>query len=111
MEYTEKDWARMGLRSPASLAAEKQLGALRVERQVFGATQAPVDPVNHPPHYKHGGIETIDIIEAKGLGFHLGNAVKYILRAGHKDDARQDIEKARWYLDRWLGAQDKEQSK
>ena len=42
------------------------------------------DPVNHPAHYKIGGIETIDFIEAKGLGYHIGNVVKYITRAGHK---------------------------
>lgn len=60
------------------------------------------DPVNHPDHYTRGGIETIDVIEAKGLGFHLGNAVKYLLRAGHKGDAVEDVKKARWYLDRWL---------
>lgn len=59
-----------------------------------------VDPVNHPPHYTHGGIETIDAIEAWDLGFCLGNAVKYISRAGHKGDALEDLKKARWYLDR-----------
>lgn len=63
---------------------------------------APVDVVNHPPHYKSGGIETIDFIEAKGLGYHLGNVVKYISRAGLKgtDMGMEDLKKARWYLDR-----------
>lgn len=56
--------------------------------------------VSHPPHYKANGIEAIDVIEAFGLGFHLGNAVKYILRAGRKGDAVEDLKKARWYLDR-----------
>lgn len=42
------------------------------------------DLVNHPEHYTDGGIETIDFIEAKELNFHLGNAVKYISRAGKK---------------------------
>lgn len=60
----------------------------------------PVDLVNHPPHYKQGGIETIDFIEAKGLNYHLGNTVKYITRADHKGTALQDLQKARWYLDR-----------
>jgi hypothetical protein len=61
-----------------------------------------VDPVNHPPHYKSGGIETIDFIEAKGLGYHLGNVVKYISRAGLKgtNSGLEDLKKARWYLDR-----------
>lgn len=60
------------------------------------------DPVNHPSHYTDGKIEVIDFIEDKGLGFHLGNAVKYIARAGKKDPdkAVEDPEKARWYLDR-----------
>lgn len=59
------------------------------------------DLVNHPPHYKSvNGLEAIDVIEGFGLGFHLGNVVKYILRAGRKDGVLQDLRKARWYLDR-----------
>jgi len=62
----------------------------------------PDDPVNHPAHYTDGGIETIDFIEAKRLGYHLGNVVKYICRAGKKGTnmGLQDLQKARWYLDR-----------
>jgi hypothetical protein len=59
-----------------------------------------VDPVNHPVHYKVGGIETIDFIEAKALSYHLGNAVKYITRADHKGNRLQDLQKAKWYIDR-----------
>jgi hypothetical protein len=58
------------------------------------------DPVNHPAHYKVGGVETIDFIEAKGLTYHLGNAVKYISRADHKGNRLQDLAKAKWYLER-----------
>lgn len=59
------------------------------------------DAVNHPPHYKSGaGLEAIDVIEAFDLGFHLGNVVKYTLRAGRKGDVLMDARKARWYLDR-----------
>ena len=58
------------------------------------------DMVNHPPHYKVGGIETIDFIEAKNLTYHLGNAVKYISRAYYKDNPLQDLKKARFYIDR-----------
>jgi len=58
------------------------------------------DPVNHPAHYKVGGVETIDFIEAKELSYHLGNAVKYISRADHKGNRKQDLEKAKWYLER-----------
>ena len=60
--------------------------------------------VNHPAHYKRGGIEAIDAIEAWGFGegFNRGNAIKYIVRAGQKDpDAEiEDLEKAKWYLER-----------
>jgi len=58
------------------------------------------DPVNHPAHYKVGGMETIDFIEAKDLSYHLGNAVKYISRADHKGNRKQDLEKAKWYIER-----------
>jgi len=62
----------------------------------------PSDPVNHPEHYTKGGIETIDFIEAKELGYHLGNAVKYITRCQHKNNEKQDLEKAIWYINRYL---------
>lgn len=60
------------------------------------------DMVNHPPHYTDGKIEVIDFIEDKQLGFHLGNAVKYISRAGKKgkDKEVEDLMKAAWYLNR-----------
>jgi hypothetical protein len=58
------------------------------------------DPVNHPYHYKVGGIETIDFIEAKELNYNMGNAVKYISRADHKGSKEQDLAKAIWYLKR-----------
>lgn len=60
------------------------------------------ESVNHPPHY--GGAdnlyEAIKVIEAWELGFCLGNAVKYICRAGKKSSELEDLKKARWYLDR-----------
>ena len=58
------------------------------------------DPVNHPPHYKTGGIETIDFIEAKGLNYRLGNVIKYITRSDHKGNRKEDLQKALWYLQR-----------
>lgn len=64
---------------------------------------APVsDQVNHPAHYTDGKIEVIDFIEDKQLCFHLGNAVKYISRAGKKDPSKtlEDLKKAQWYLAR-----------
>lgn len=58
------------------------------------------DPVNNPAHYKVGGIETIDFIEAKKLGYNLGNVVKYLTRADHKGNKLEDLRKAQWYLTR-----------
>lgn len=63
------------------------------------------DPIN-PPHYKIGGIEAIDVIEAWKLDFCLGNALKYIARAGKKNPAKEteDLLKAVWYLQRKIDA-------
>jgi len=59
------------------------------------------EQVDHPSHYQSAcGLEAIDVIEAFNLGFVLGNAVKYILRAGKKGRYVDDIKKAKWYLDR-----------
>jgi hypothetical protein len=58
--------------------------------------------VNHPQHYggKDNPYEAIKVIEAWNLGFCLGNTVKYISRAGKKDNTIQELEKALWYLKR-----------
>lgn len=58
------------------------------------------DMVNSPPHYIGNGLEVIEVIEGWKLGFHLGNAVKYVLRAGRKGDGLEDLRKALWYLTR-----------
>ena len=70
------------------------------------------DNVNHPDHYNHGKIEVIDFIEDKELGFHLGNAVKYISRAGRKnsDKTVEDLRKAVWYINRQIQRLEREQS-
>ena len=67
------------------------------------------DMVNHPSHYKVGGIEAIDYLQAKlskeeFAGFCRGNALKYLSRAGHKDDAAQEYRKAIWYIERLISA-------
>jgi hypothetical protein len=62
------------------------------------------DAVNNPAHYTAGGIETIDFIEAKKLGYNLGNVVKYITRADHKGNKLEDLRKAQWYLTREIEA-------
>ena len=61
-----------------------------------------LDLVDHPPHYNYGKYETIDVIEDWNLGFHCSNAIKYISRHKHKGQAKKDIEKAVWYLQRYL---------
>lgn len=62
------------------------------------------DNVNHPAHYNNGKIEVIDYIEDKGFGFNLGNAIKYISRAGLKDKNKtvEDLEKAIFYINRQI---------
>jgi hypothetical protein len=63
------------------------------------------DPVNHPAHYTHGGIETIDFIQAKLTpeefrGYLKGNILKYGSRLGHKDNDMQDAGKLAWYTNK-----------
>lgn len=66
----------------------------------IGFQPAP-DMVNHPPHYRAGDTyETIRVIEAWKLNYNLGNTVKYISRADAKGDYVENLEKARWYLNR-----------
>jgi hypothetical protein len=85
--------------TPSRAVAKLAKQVVEVENLI--ATHNPAeDTVNHPPHYKTGGIETIDFIEAKSLGYNLGNVVKYIARADHKGNREQDLLKARWYLNR-----------
>lgn len=62
--------------------------------------------VDHPAHYQGAdGLEAIDVIERYDLGVHLGNALKYLVRSGKKTlDASTDLQKARWYLQRWVAA-------
>ena len=57
------------------------------------------EQVNHPSHYNQG-IEPIDIIECWRLNFSLGNVIKYVLRSPYKSREIEDLEKARWYIDR-----------
>lgn len=58
------------------------------------------DPIN-PKHYiGAGGVQAIDVIEAFGLGYTLGNVIKYVLRADCKGERKVDLRKALWYLQR-----------
>lgn len=81
------------------------------KRTLSWAGAVPHDPVNHPAHYTAhpSGIECIQITEH--MNFNLGNAVKYIWRAGDKGAALQDLRKARWYLDREIARLDPENGK
>jgi hypothetical protein len=87
--------------TPKKVAEIKARLRANMAADAFFDNPAP-DPVNNPTHYTDGGIETIDYIEAKGLGYHLGNAVKYISRAGKKgtNQGLEDLRKAQWYLAR-----------
>jgi len=94
-EYAEQKLRAGNFKRIAAFTSNKPL--LNPE---IAIEEPKADPVNHPAHYKIGGIETIDFIEAKALGYHLGNAVKYITRADHKGNRLQDLQKAKWYIDR-----------
>jgi len=75
-----------------------------------------VDVVNSPPHYKSGGIEAIEGIEASMgpeayAGYLKGNIMKYMWRYERKGKPIEDLKKARWYLDRLIAAQEKVSSR
>jgi hypothetical protein len=72
-----------------------------------------VDVVNSPPHYKTGGIEAIEGIEASMgpeayAGYLKGNIMKYMWRYERKGRPVEDLKKARWYLDRLIGLREGE---
>jgi hypothetical protein len=68
------------------------------------------DPVNHPSHYTSGKIEVIDFIEDQKFPYHLGNACKYLCRAGKKNPEKttEDLRKAVWYINRYIDLLEKE---
>ena len=115
-EYWDKVDAKFGSKSnkrqarltPTQVELAKKLGISNKQyaREITALLDcSKTDPVNHPEHYKAGGIETIDFIESKDLNYRLGNVVKYVSRAGKKDsDPVQDLEKAAWYLKREIDA-------
>lgn len=79
-------------------------GKLRMQGAVT-MVEPKTDNVNHPAHYKVGGIETIDYIQAKlspeeFRGYLKGNILKYLSRAGNKGSYEEDLLKARWYMNR-----------
>jgi hypothetical protein len=69
------------------------------------------DPVTKPQHYASSQIEVIEAIEAWGVGYCLGNVIKYVARAGKKDPAKhiEDLKKAQWYLQREIQTLEEEE--
>jgi len=82
--------------------AQNERPRIRMQSSPSTNTVRPyaTDMINSPPHYTAGGIETIDFIEAKKLGYNLGNVVKYITRSDLKGDRLENLQKALWYLNR-----------
>ena len=68
------------------------------------------DPVNHPSHYNDhpSGVECIQVTEH--MGFCVGNAIKYLWRAGKKGSTIEDLKKARWYIDREIQRIERQQT-
>ena len=97
-DTTPKRMAQLAYEAGVAKAKLRMQG----QRQIEMFEPKP-DAVNHPAHYKVGGIETIDFIEAKKLGYNLGNVVKYLTRADHKGNKLEDLRKAQWYLTREIG--------
>ena len=79
-------------------------------QSIDSASEKDWNLINKPPHYNKGGIEAIDYIKQQlGSGFKgylEGNVLKYIHRHKYKGNAKQDLEKARWYLDRLIQEHD-----
>ena len=82
--------------------------ALNIDYKELDIKEDKKEMIDHPKHYNMGKYEAIDVIEDWNLGFNLGNTVKYISRAGHKDNILQDLKKALWYLDREIKRIEKE---
>jgi hypothetical protein len=99
-----KNWKQLSLFSSDKPVVGVEVGGLALTEVADGKvrwTRPQIsDPINSPAHYKIGGIETIDFIEAKSLDYNLGNVVKYITRADHKGNKLEDLRKAQWYLTR-----------
>jgi hypothetical protein len=94
------NWKLTSVSTSKKSVFEHQKPSTLVPNRIASMALYAEDKVNSPSHYKVGGIETIDFIEAKQLGYHLGNVVKYISRADHKDDKLENLKKAQWYLNR-----------
>jgi len=99
VDTTPKRMAQLAYEAGVAKAKLRMQG----QRQIEMFEPKP-DPVNNPAHYTVGGIETIDFIEAKKLGYNLGNVIKYLTRADHKGNKLEDLRKAQWYLTREINS-------
>jgi hypothetical protein len=89
--------------SSESRANVERLNAKTGEQLYEMVDERTDDSVNHPSHYTQGRkYETIDVIEDWDLGYHLGQVIKYVSRAGRKGDLLEDLNKAAWYLARHI---------
>lgn len=105
-EFVNKVFTKAGLKKPSRII--DAVTEMKTTLDALDKIKDKPDPVNHPAHYKAGGVETIDFIEAKDLNYRLGNVVKYVARAGRKaTDPIEDLKKARWYLDREISVREK----
>lgn len=107
----DKDWYYLFLREISCILDTKHgiddddVSIMFIDEvpETMTTTETEFDNVNHPKHYTDGRkYEPIEVIEDWKLDFCLGNAVKYISRAGRKDETKtiEDLEKAKWYIDR-----------
>lgn len=109
-KYADNSTKKPSLKEMASRGLEHQFGDSYTVRQgIDHASPTEWDQVNKPAHYNNGGengIEAIDYIKQQlGDGFKgylEGNVLKYIHRHKYKGNAKQDLEKARWYLERLI---------
>lgn len=99
---SSEDLHRTALSRPDILNPEVPEPSREGPLDYAGTAVHDVDIINHPPHYNQhpSGVETIDIVEH--FNFNLGNAIKYIWRAGLKDDVEVNLKKAEWYIGREL---------
>ena len=110
-KYAGNLTGKVSLKEMASHGLDHASGQCYTNRRgIDHASEAEWDAVNKPPHYNNGGIEAIDYIKQQlgsaFVGYLEGNVLKYIHRHKYKGNAKQDLEKARWYLDRLIREHD-----
>jgi hypothetical protein len=102
MKINKEAWRKMMTSTSLADLHERDLRDLPSNEDLKALACREANLVDHPRHYNIGKYEAIDVIEDWELDFHCGNAVKYIARHSYKESPKQDIEKAIWYLQRYL---------